>query len=485
MKIIVDHIRGSRAGQRQVLDASDRLVFGRHPGNEVSFDAYRDLDASSRHAELVYEGGRYLLRDIGSSNGTLVKGERITVVPVAPGVPVEVEFGASGPRVRLFIGTPDSAPVPATAGVPRTNRVAPGARTLAAMWDAARVEAGDLQGFDRSSAIARSVLDQAIHRSTARFKVSVAAIASLSLAAIVILLLAQAREREHTEAVLERERALLAQRERDNAIRMNQVARMQQEGPGVSIASRYGEAVYLLVVERAAAGEQARAQGFCTGFAVAPRHLGTNAHCVLEAERLRGNGFSVYARRNADGARVDLAAMFTHPRYAGGLSEDVGLIVTRAELPGRVLLASDAQLGEVGQGVNIFALGFPGRLAKEMAPEEAPEATIVDGIIGRITDFSGERGEFATRLLVQHNLLTSPGTSGSPVFDGRGRVVAVNAGSYTESTTEVVVDSETGEKKSLRRSILTPGANYAIRIDALVELMTDNGVDLAAVGEGQ
>jgi hypothetical protein len=70
----------------------------------VSFDAHRDIDASSRHAELrVVEAG-WVLVDVGSSNGTYVGGHRITEAPVAPAVPLDVEFGPGGPRIRLFLG---------------------------------------------------------------------------------------------------------------------------------------------------------------------------------------------------------------------------------------------------------------------------------------------------------------------------------------------------------------------------------------------
>jgi hypothetical protein len=101
---VVDHIAGSRRGQRQELAVEDRLRFGRHPESDVMFDAHRDLDASSRHAELRFDGGVFTLIDIGSSNGTFVDGERVGQTRIQEGQPVEVEFGAGGPRLRLFIG---------------------------------------------------------------------------------------------------------------------------------------------------------------------------------------------------------------------------------------------------------------------------------------------------------------------------------------------------------------------------------------------
>src|SRR5689334_18714730 len=114
-KIVIDHLSGSRAGQRQELEPIARVRFGRHPDNEVAFDAHKDLDASTRHAELRRENSHWLLLDVGSSNGTLVGGQKIARLDVHQGVPLEVEFGAGGPRVRLYIGDPtQGALVPET-----------------------------------------------------------------------------------------------------------------------------------------------------------------------------------------------------------------------------------------------------------------------------------------------------------------------------------------------------------------------------------
>lgn len=112
MRVVIDHVAGSRRGQRQELPATRRIRFGRHPECEVSFDPQRDIDASSRHAELrpleatgtgPVDAG-WVLVDLGSSNGTYVEGHRITESPIARGTPLAIEFGPGGPRVRLFVG---------------------------------------------------------------------------------------------------------------------------------------------------------------------------------------------------------------------------------------------------------------------------------------------------------------------------------------------------------------------------------------------
>ena len=107
MRVIVDHVAGSRRGQRQEFGATTRVRFGRHPDCEVSFDPNKDLDASSRHAELrprATDGAGWVLVDLGSSNGTYLEGRRVTEATIAPEAPVSVEFGPGGPRIRLFLG---------------------------------------------------------------------------------------------------------------------------------------------------------------------------------------------------------------------------------------------------------------------------------------------------------------------------------------------------------------------------------------------
>jgi len=104
VRVVIDHIAGTRRGQRQELDASKRIRFGRHPDCEVAFDPYRDIDASSRHAELRPVEAGWVLGDLGSSNGTYIDGHRVTEAKVAPLTPLDLVFGPGGPRVRLFLG---------------------------------------------------------------------------------------------------------------------------------------------------------------------------------------------------------------------------------------------------------------------------------------------------------------------------------------------------------------------------------------------
>jgi hypothetical protein len=128
-RVVIDHVGGSRRGKRQVFPLGARVRFGRHPENEVAFHARRDLDASSRHAELALDrdhdragsdadragdndaGDGYVLRDTGSSNGTLVDGRPLSEIAIPRETPITVTFGPGGPAVRIFIGVTAPAPV--------------------------------------------------------------------------------------------------------------------------------------------------------------------------------------------------------------------------------------------------------------------------------------------------------------------------------------------------------------------------------------
>ena len=64
-----------------------RLVIGREESADLVIGVH---SVSRRHAEVSFEGGSWVLRDLGSRNGTLVDGQRISVVPLESGHEVRV-----------------------------------------------------------------------------------------------------------------------------------------------------------------------------------------------------------------------------------------------------------------------------------------------------------------------------------------------------------------------------------------------------------
>jgi pSer/pThr/pTyr-binding forkhead associated (FHA) protein len=65
--------RGPGAGSRFLLDA-DVVRAGRHPDSDIFLD---DVTVSRRHAELARAGAGWIVRDVGSLNGTYVNRQRI------------------------------------------------------------------------------------------------------------------------------------------------------------------------------------------------------------------------------------------------------------------------------------------------------------------------------------------------------------------------------------------------------------------------
>jgi FHA domain len=65
--------RGPVAGARFLLDA-DRTTAGRRPESDIFLD---DVTVSRKHAEFVRREGQFLVRDVGSLNGTYVARQRI------------------------------------------------------------------------------------------------------------------------------------------------------------------------------------------------------------------------------------------------------------------------------------------------------------------------------------------------------------------------------------------------------------------------
>ncbi len=49
-------------------------TIGRHPSNDITLD---DPSVSGEHAQIGFERTRWVVRDLGSTNGTLVNGSRI------------------------------------------------------------------------------------------------------------------------------------------------------------------------------------------------------------------------------------------------------------------------------------------------------------------------------------------------------------------------------------------------------------------------
>ena len=98
----------------------DQIDVGRDSTNEIVIN---DAEISRRHARLTFQGGKYVLEDLGSTNGTFVNGQRLAGPRVLKSGEV-VSFGEQ--IVMIFEATHFDAGAtvvsPRAAAVPAASR---------------------------------------------------------------------------------------------------------------------------------------------------------------------------------------------------------------------------------------------------------------------------------------------------------------------------------------------------------------------------
>lgn len=77
---------GPSAGTTVLLD-KDLTRAGRSPDSDVFLN---DITVSRHHAEIFREGGRFLIKDAGSLNGTYVNRERVETAELAGGDELQI-----------------------------------------------------------------------------------------------------------------------------------------------------------------------------------------------------------------------------------------------------------------------------------------------------------------------------------------------------------------------------------------------------------
>ena len=83
MQATFTRVIGSHRGEQRKFNAA-RISVGRASDNMLCLgESARRV--SSHHAEIIRRGDGYLLRDLGSTNGTMVNGQRVSAVALNPG----------------------------------------------------------------------------------------------------------------------------------------------------------------------------------------------------------------------------------------------------------------------------------------------------------------------------------------------------------------------------------------------------------------
>ena len=101
------YLDGPRAGQIRAA-AKDYATIGRHPECDIQFGPDSELEVSVQHAAVFKQGGDFMVRDLGSTNGTWLDGKRVRGDrPLTHGD--ILQFGTTGPRLEFSIS--DALPV--------------------------------------------------------------------------------------------------------------------------------------------------------------------------------------------------------------------------------------------------------------------------------------------------------------------------------------------------------------------------------------
>lgn len=428
--MLVQVLRGARAGASLSLDAEPIRV-GRDPDSELRFDPEGDLEVSARHALLFRAADRWVLRDLGSTNGTFLNGRRIDAdLPVHSGD--RIEFGAGGPVIEVRFD----------AGVTVTRT-----QELRAQYAARHRRLGWIVAALGIALVGASVALVAVSRAGRRERLAAEAERAQLHARIDSLLvqgdnaLASLRgEMEGLADALRRSRAEVEEvraaldrlpagggapaEELERQLRAATEALKRQQLAATldfrAIERSNRRAVALVFVEA-----QDASVATATAFAVRPDGtLLTAAHLLAGADGSRRprriavqfsdseQFFPARLLRIAEGA--DIAAI--------AVENLIGAVP--------VITGFNLRADTIGAGAPVALIGFPlgGETAMPGAARSAARPLVTAGIVTAVA---------ADRLEVRG--YGAAGASGSPIFDGDGRVLGILFGGRTENGQSVVV----------------------------------------------
>jgi S1-C subfamily serine protease len=426
---------GARAGARERYEKSV-VSIGRHPINDLRFDAEKDLDVSSRHAELRIVGQRHLLVDLGSTNGLFVNGQRVEGERALFDGDV-ITFGKNGPQAEYRILAADAVLTPP---VTKETSATPKRRpTEVRIAEAVHQQTSALKRMVLGLAgvvIVGAVVAVWINWSNAeetRRQLSLLLAANDSLGKALENRLAQAGNADSAIRALRAESDQLARELRAQQARGGDVsslsARMRDSQARTAIiagmdytavAAANQPAIAFIVVEMP---DGARSSG--TGFNVlASGLIVTNRHVVQAQDGTRAT-------------RIAVAFDGTSRRWLEATIESVSetdeIALLRLVRPGPWPVvagiaqeATDTQMGEA-----VAILGYPlGTGTAGMSGDInslRPVATLGVGTVSKVLVETLQLDAFAAQ-----------GSSGSPVFNSRGYVVGVIYGGAGESGGRIV-----------------------------------------------
>jgi S1-C subfamily serine protease len=431
-------LSGARAGRRDAFDKS-YIGLGRHPLSDVRFDAEQDLDVSTRHAAVLKSGEGWVLRDLGSTNGTYLNGERLAGDrPLADGD--VIRLGVHGPEASFHLIHAEAEVV--MPAVPRESVDRPGRPAAPAPTPPPRrspAAAPPAAPAAPAPPSATSVLRAQIRDQASRFRALVVMLVIVLAGAAGLLIwqgLSARVQRNVMGSVLDSLGRELVSLRSAKVNADSTVARLRRE------LARETDPARRTMLQRQYddARERQRSIAVAQGVdysAIRSTNIGAVAIIYVRfpdtTEMWTGTAFSVatngvmltnrHVMTNSRGERPrDIAVQFSgstevHPARLVRVAPDVDLAVVQLESRGPFPAVSGLAADTAGPapGDPIALLGFPGGGGEDV---DVPSATLVTGTITRV-----ERDSLLTL-----DAFSGTGASGSPIFDRNGRVIGVEFG---------------------------------------------------------
>jgi S1-C subfamily serine protease len=363
MRAVFNYLTGSRKGACDLFEG-DRVTIGRAPDNMLAFpEAERRV--SAHHAEIRRNGSLYILRDLGSTNGTMINGRRVTISELHHDD--LVEFGAGGPQVRFGIEN-DTVVAP-------TEEVMLPDSLMASIKTAPLIESAASSGSARRARTNNTWLILSV-------------VAAMVIGAIAGVVLS---------------------------------ARMVDRRAGfANVAERNSPAVVFIRVEFALIDANGRTSvtdaRSGSGFVVSSSGLIiTNRHLIHDWEYNEPppgvSGKTTRIEVIFPGRRVEEAIPATLHKLSADKEIDVAILRINPP-PGMTKVEGlEPDLEGINQGEDVAVIGYP--LGLDLL-EDRIETSLSTGVVSRVN-----------QNLIQINLRAYRGNSGGPALNRRGRVIGI------------------------------------------------------------
>ncbi len=464
MKAQLKILTGTRAGYTEVFSKA-YIGIGRHPASDLRFDPERDLDVSTRHAAIVAQRDRWYVRDLGSRNGTLVNGHRITRDTNLSDTD-QIRRGDEGTIVEFRPpppGTPDGVVARAAGAAPATPAPAnkDSGRRRMSTTERIRIEVGRQTKTLRTVTVGLfvSVIVVAavfFYQGSRQAREREREVAELQARTDSIL---QASERamEMLEGRVEGLAAALGTSRRDVEDLQRQLAAAQHAGSAEEVdalTQRLGNANQALQYQQAAALVDYRAIVDRNQRAVAIIwvEFGPDEVFTATAFAVRSDGTMLTNRHVVVGAGGDrrptrMAVRFADSRQNWratllGVSASADLALIKLDIRGGTPTVSlNSRSDTLRQGDPIALIGFPLSTDLPMSGEYA-RTSFWAGSVSKVLDD-----------VIQVDGYGAQGASGSPIFDRNGEVVGILYGGQEGTGGRIVYATPAGAALELMESI--------------------------------